>query len=601
MQEFFIRLLNTPTSCLIAETKKGEMKMKKKLIVGITVTMFLVSMITVALPARVSAYEGTVKIGIVGPKGWIQWDGLWEGAQIARDLINDAGGILAPDGPDVGTDPDRYEVVLVDINEYAVPSPDPASAIAELTAKLGEHPEMLNLFGGFRTECVIPMAEKFLDHCKTQADAGKMPPIWTIAGAATGTIIDPVKTNYARYKYMFRGTPMNASFLFVTFCKFIGQVIAPKLAQLYYGNPATKVPTFIIYENLVWCDLVPTVVSMYASGFLDVKGTSRPSAVATDFTSDINKAVTAGAKLVIHVFSAVAGANFIKQYGALKPNFACVGINVESQMQEFYVNVRGACEYETFLSTVGTQEGVAPLNPDAKPLTSTQFWSLYKTRFGHSPIYTAWGSYDGIIGLNETSYDPPGSGNPSAGKGWMVHRINKDIAGAITHTETLGISDGFAWKRVLGYDNTYYRSGAVGYFKYTGPDGIYHDVFSGADAQIPTWATKTTRAQLCQWQAGRLEVVFPQDQDASRKWMIPPWMYTLETDFAGGPLVDTAIPPYKYTTPNRVVDSDDLGAITTVWFKKPPWNLLEADMKTQDHFIDIYDAAKVGKDWLKTE
>ncbi|MGQ9460265.1 MAG: hypothetical protein ACUVRA_03420 [Candidatus Bathyarchaeaceae archaeon] len=569
--------------------------MKKKLIVGISVTMFLVTMMTAALPTRVSAqFVGTIEVGIVGPKGWIQWDGLWEGAQIARDLINDAGGILGPDG--------RYEVVLVDIDEHAVPTPDPAAAIAELLAKLTAHPNMLNLFGGFRSECVMPMEEKFLDHCAKEAAAGRMPPIWTICGAATDEIISPVKNNYDRYKYMFRATPMNSTVLFQSFLfGIIKQVVAPKLAQLYYGDPTAKLPTYIIAENLIWCDKMVTGIETYgsAAGLLIV-GKSRPSAVATDFSTDIAAAEAANAKLVIHIFSAVAGANFIKQYGLVKPKFACIGINVESQMQEFYVNVEGGCEYETFLATVPTQEGVPPLNPYAKPLTSTQFWAEYKARFGHCPIYTAWGSYDGIIALNETSYDPPDSGKPSAGKGWMVHRIHNNITGMITHTETFGVSDGFAWKRVLGYDGTYYRSGAVSLFKYTGPDGKYHDVFSGADALGPVWQTKTTRAWIVQWQAGKMMAVFPQDQEFSRKWMIPPWMYSLETDFAGGPSVPTAIPGYNYLTPDRTVYLAELAALRAVWFLTPPFNLLEADMAPQDHLIGIYDASRVGKDWGKS-
>ena len=63
-------------SSIIAETKKGEMKVKKKLIAGIMATMFLVTMITFGIPVQVSAYEGTVEVGILGPKGWVQWDGL---------------------------------------------------------------------------------------------------------------------------------------------------------------------------------------------------------------------------------------------------------------------------------------------------------------------------------------------------------------------------------------------------------------------------------------------------------------------------------------------------------------------------------------------
>lgn len=593
------------TSSITAETKKGEMKVKKKLIAGITVTMFLVTMVTVALPARVSAaFVGEVEVGIVGPKGWIQWDGLWEGAQVGRDLVNDAGGILGPDG--------YYEVVLVDIDEHAVPVPDPAAAIAELTTKLDEHPDMYAMYGGFRSEVVMPMEEVFLDYCEDEVDAGRMPPTWTICGAATDEIIDPIQDNYARYRYMFRATPMNATALFQMFLfGLIAQVAAPKLAALYTGDPSTPVPTYIIAENLVWCDTMVMGIQAYAaSAGLSVKGVSRPSPVATSFATDIAAAEAANATLVIQIFSAVAGATFAKDYGALKPKFACIGINVESQMQDFYASVGGACEYEAFLATVGTQEGVPPMMANAKPLTSVQFWDLYKSRYEHCPIYTAWGTYDAIIGLNETSYDPIGSGKPSAGKGWMVHVKANDVDAAIQHTETLGVSDGFGWKRVFNVTGAgeYYRYGTVSLFKYTGPNGQYHDLFCYADSMSPVWPTRISRAHITQWQAGRLNPTFPQDQDFSRKWIIPTWMYSLETDFAGGPLVPTVIETspgsgiyYNYSTPDGTVYLADLTAMIPVWFSKPPFFLLEADMQPQDHFIDIYDAARVGKDWDKSE
>ena len=584
--------------------KKGEIEVKKKLISGILATIFLVTMVTVALPAQVSAEftADPVKIGIVGPKGWIQWDGLWEAAQLARDMINKeaefAGepgqkGILTVDG--------LAKLELVDIDEHSVPAPDPAAAIAELLTKLDANPDMYSIFGGFRTECVAPMEEALLDYA-----AVKKRPIWTIAGAATDSLIAPVATNYARYKYMFRATPLNSTVMAVTFGQMIKQIAAPKLAALYQGDPTKLVPTFIIAENLVWCDSMVAFIQGYAAGLgMDLKGVRRPSPVATDFASDIAAAQAAQARIVIHIFSAVAGANFIKQVGALKPKFACIGINVESQQQEFYESVGGACEYEAFLASTGTQEGrpkEESQNPDSKPLTSTEFWTIYKGRYGHAPIYTAWGAYDAVIALNETSYDPIGSGKPSAGKGWSVYRNTGEIDKWIEHTETLGLSDGFAWTRVE-VGGAYYRSGILGYFRYTGPDGTYHDPFCTSYSFSPLH-DGVVRAFIPQWQAGSMEVTFPRDRPFSRKWIVPPWMYSLETDFAGGPLVPTGVGTLKYTTPNGAVEVADLDAIGEVWFKKlsglTGFHRLECDMQPYDHLINVYDAAKVGRDWGET-
>jgi hypothetical protein len=84
-------------------------------------------------------------------------------------------------------------------------------------------------------------------------------------------------------------------------------------------------------------------------------------------------------------------------------------------------------------------------------------------------------------------------------------------------------------------------------------------------------------------------------------------MYGLETDIAGGPMVDTKVPNpatpgynFTYNTPDTLVGVADMDDIAGVWFQVPPWNRLECDMKPYDNFIDVYDAARVGMDWGKT-
>jgi hypothetical protein len=634
-----------------AETKKGEIEVKKKLVSGIMATIFLVTMITVAFPARVSATTApTVYIGILGPKGWIQWDGLWEAAQIARDMINKkAGTEFGPGGAyywpsgSVGmeTPAGLATVQLVDIDEHSVPTPDPTSAIAELTSKLAAYPTMRYIIGGFRTECCAPLEQTLMTY---DADvivhpgsypAGAGPVIWEIAGAATDTLVVTGPTTGGTVwpvtgivsPYIFRVTPFSSTVLMDTFLYgAIKQVIAPKLAALYYGNASHLIPTYVIAENLHWCDLIgPLVQGNATSVGLNWLGTSRPSATETDFSSYIDKAKTAGAKLIIHVFSAVAGASFIKQFGALAKagsvHMACVGINVESQMQEFYASVGGACEYESFLASMGTQEGLTneeSMNPNAKPVTSNVFWSLYEARYGHAPIYTSWGSYDAIIALNETSYDTVTT------KGWTTEVTpfagSMNTAAWIKHMETLGTSDGFNSTRVqisetgTGSSGRYYRNSILGLFSVSGTSGAFHDAFSTVYSFSPL-SDRVARAVVVQWQpqpdgTGRMEVVWPRDRPYSRKWIIPTWMYSLETDIAGGPLVPTGkagsswpFPPptgnYNYTTPDKQVYLQDLLAITTAWFQTPPFYLLEADMSPQDHFINIYDAACIAKDWLK--
>jgi hypothetical protein len=583
----------------LLKRRKEIIEVKKKLISGILATMFLVTMITVAFPARVSASfpGGTVKIGIVGPRGLIQWDSMWEGASIARDLINKEAefsswpgqkGMLVYNGTPGGA---LAKVELVDIDEHSNIIPDPSAAISELLTKLNANPDMQFLIGGFRSECVVPMRELAMDYAAVHGR-----PIWFICGAATPEIIPTGQ--YDMYKYMFRVTPPDSTTMANTLGAFIKQIVAPKLAQLYFSNASKPVPTLIIAENLAWCDSMVAFIQGNGAAFgMNLRGVRRPSPITTDFSSDIAAATAAGAKLVIHAFSSVAGANFIMQYGALKPPFACVGINVESQAQQFYASVGGACEYECFLSSSGTRTDV---NPAASPLSTAGFWGVYVKRcvWEDPPIYTAFGAYDAIIGLSETSYDNDPA-HASYQKGWSVWLKQGNIDKLITHIETLGVSDGFAWERVL-IGGSYFRSGILGYFKFTGVNGKGHDVYCSA-ATLSPLSDGVVRPLVVQWQAGRMEVVWPRDQSYSRKWIVPPWMYSLETDIAGGDMVPTGVPGYSYNTPDTKVSAPDADAIAGVWLQVPPFNRLECDMQPYDHFIDLYDLSRVGMDWGKTE
>ena len=515
--------------------------MKLKATTGIMLTLLVVSVAFNVVPVLGSTQY--IKIGVVGPKGWVTWDGLWEGANIARDLINNAGGINISGS--------FYSIELVDIDEHSVPAPDPATAIAELLTKLDAHPDMQFLIGGFRSECVFPMREAAMDYAEVHGR-----PIWFICGAATDELIDdgPVKDNpwddvrenYARYKYMFRVSPVNATTLLNTLVAFLKDYVLPQKLAPIYGSP---VKTYVVAENLVWCDGMVTSLQAGALGTqAEIVGVYRPSPLEMDHTPIFESIEAAEARLVVHIFSAVAGVAFIKQWGELEVPAVCIGINVESQMQEFYAAVGGNCEYEAFLASVGTRTPIIPGVTD-------KFWDDYVARYGHSPIYTAWGAYDAIMALAETL------GNPALVPTWPM--TCDQLIPIIEQTN---------------------RTGILGKFKYT----EYHDVF--CDELGFTWTQGYVRPLLVQWQKhpitgeARMEVVWPRDKPYSRKYMIPPWMYVLaETDFVIDGLVDIA----------------DISAVTAFWFNPPVWNYLEVDMQPQDHFIDVYDVARVAHDWGK--
>ena len=509
--------------------------------------MLLVIMVFYGVPIKA---QPTIKIGVVGPDGWIQWDGIWEAAVMARDKINGEGGILG-----------QYDVELFPINSHAVEL-DPAAGIAEMLTALDAGVQFL--IGGFRTEVVLPMREAAMTYAK---DYGR--PIWWIAGAATDQIIDCgggalacgkcVRCDYETWKYMFRVTPMNSTILGKQIFMFLRFEVLPKLATVY----ESPVKTYIIGENLEWNDrmirvlagsdwypeIMPGVSNPYPSPpkpgsvlgeTAVVVGVEKPSALATDFSAEFSRAEADKARLIIHIFSAVAGPPFIKQYGELQVPAVCVGINVESQMQEFWTSVEEKCEYESFLASVGTKTPIVPGVTD-------KFWDDYLARWDHAPVYTAWGAYDGIMALKETI---------EAAGTWPM--TCDEMIPLIETSERLGI---------------------LGTFKYTGVNGKYHDVYCDPYCAQPTWPEpRYVRSHITQWQAGRLEPIWPADQAYSKKYALPTWMY-----------------PYSDVNYDGNIDIFDIVTTAGAFGTLPgdnSWDI-RADVIKSDG-IDIFDIVKIA-------
>jgi len=259
--------------------------------------MFLVTMVTFAIPGRVSAeFDGEIEVGIIGPKGWIQWDGIKEGAELARDIINhpedfgipgwgskSQGGIYYEDANEY------YKLKLVEIDEHAVPVPDPTAAVTELLTALDTHGDMQILIGGFRTDVVFPMREAAMDYAAVHDR-----PIWLIAGASEDYLIDDgpekdnpyddVREDYERYKYMFRSVPMNDSALGFQLFAMAAQLQIPKLKALYGIPQEGLLPTYLIAEDLKWADAIIELLEEMATDLgYSVVGVARPSAIETDF------------------------------------------------------------------------------------------------------------------------------------------------------------------------------------------------------------------------------------------------------------------------------------------------------------------------------
>jgi len=334
-----------------------------KLLFVIFLAFFLVA--TTGLPVWSA---DTIKIGVIGPMNFTQGKGHWNGALMAQDEINAAGGVQ------VGNKKMKIELVKADSNEF-LSMTDATNAMELLLTRN----KVDFVVGGFRTEAVLAMQDIAMDY-KT---------IFLGCGAATKKICDRVGEDYDRYKYWFRITPFNNIFLART--NFIHLATVAGIMRKTLGIQKPKVA--IVGEKQAWVEAMITAAEATIPKLgMEVAGVWRPSQTATDVTAELSAIQRSGAHIAFTIFSASVGVTFAKQVGELKIPIAQVGINVEAQKDGFWEATGGMGNY---VMTMNTYARDVEYNEFTKP-----FVHGYIKKFGEVPTYTA-DTHSAILILSE--------------------------------------------------------------------------------------------------------------------------------------------------------------------------------------------------------
>jgi branched-chain amino acid transport system substrate-binding protein len=367
--------------------QKGEQKqMRTKAIAGTIMTLFLTTMLLLAVPVKSQPID-TLKIGVIGPVGLPYWSpaGMKEAAEMARDEINAMGGIVFPEG--------NVNIALSWGNEYSLPVPDPDAAKAEIE-RLVMVEGCRIIMGGFNTEVTAAMIERSMDN--------NVP--FIINGASASELISAtVPVDYARYKYLFRTNPCNTTIIGHTISGFVRAVIEDKLLSLYGQNfpgmNESQVPVAVLTEDIAWSAGIhsvltdPNIYPSYLGPHVNVTYAGRIPETATDCTPWLSNVISSGARIMIHAFSGRSGLPLIIQWRDMGVAAIPIGINVVAQIEDHWTNTLGKCEYETIVDCAGTGTPIAPQSVD--------FWDNFVAKTGKWPIYTAWGAYDTICGLKD--------------------------------------------------------------------------------------------------------------------------------------------------------------------------------------------------------
>jgi branched-chain amino acid transport system substrate-binding protein len=372
--------------------------MKKCHVLGvILVAAFLV--VFISFPA----WGGkTIKIGVIGPMKEVQGIGHWNGAVLAMEQINAKGGVQ------VGDKKMLIELVQADSNESDSVT-DATNAMQRLVTK-----DKVNfVVGGFRTEAVLPMQDIAMEHRV----------IFIGCGAAHPQLCTRVAENYDTYKYFFRGTPFNSTYL--VRMAFIHLNYVAGIMKQTLNIPKIKVA--IVAEKAMWADPIvkKTEVVIPQQG-MALAGTWRPSPAATDVIAELSAIQRSGAHIIFTLFSSSVGIYFAKQAGELKVPAVQVGINVEAERDGFWQATQGKGDY---VMTIGTYCRGVEYNELTKPLVEA-----YVKRFGETPTYTA-DTYSAIMYGLVPAIEKTGTLDPDKLVAFLENYVHKVPGGRVKYMQ----------------------------------------------------------------------------------------------------------------------------------------------------------------------
>lgn len=271
---------------------------------------------------------GTITIGVIGPMEFVQGEHHWLGAQMARDEINAAGGIS------VGGEMYLIELEQADSNEL-LSTADAVTAMERLITADGADFVM----GGIRSEAVLAMQDVAMDNQT----------IFLGCGASEAELNTRVADDYDRYKYWFRVMPFAGLNLVKNVLNVVGMA-GSIIAQGLGVEEPLKVA--VIAEEAAWADPAASGLQAFVPAMLgmEIVGVWRPSATATDVSTELTGIEDSGAHIVVPIISGPVGIPYAKQLGELEIPVASIGINVEAQKLGFWDATGGFANWATDLN-----------------------------------------------------------------------------------------------------------------------------------------------------------------------------------------------------------------------------------------------------------
>jgi branched-chain amino acid transport system substrate-binding protein len=304
-------------------------------------------------------------------------DHNWKGAFLAAKEINEAGGII------INSTAFKVGLVAEDTNENNE-TLDVSKGIDAANRVISYDPHCI--VGGYRNESVSAYLEPIMD--------AEIPFLST--GVAHNEFCQNVLNNYARYKYFFRVMPMNST-------NIGSETINHFIWQIYVLNasyPGWLKNVTILRENQTWSvevsESLQQYLPIYANFLNPITEINISTSIKYSEMEDIWEQIDASkAQLVIQIFSSNASINVSKAYAAVQPKCLMMGIDVKSQINDFWDNTEGTCQYEAEYQAVYNISKTSQTIP---------FWNNFVNEYNIEPYYTGIGAYEAVYMLANVSY-----------------------------------------------------------------------------------------------------------------------------------------------------------------------------------------------------
>jgi branched-chain amino acid transport system substrate-binding protein len=337
----------------------------KWLIKGAVVLLVACLVLTVVGCGGEEAKE--IRIGVIGPMQFQMGEHHWMGATLAADEINAAGGVMVGE--------ENYQIKLVQVDSNELVSPPDAATAAEKAITVDK---VDFLMGTIRSEGALAVQEVAMDYQK----------IFIVCGSSETKMSDKVAENYDRYKYWFRVTPVNNTFLGQLNFLLVGMVAQKVGAELMMAPKLA-----VLAEKASWTEAIVAAAQAYLPPQgIQVVGVWQPSAEATDVTAELQAIKNSGANMIMTALSGTVGIAYGRTWEELEIPAASVGINVMAQADSFITNTGGFGNYEMTLNVYARD---VELTVKTKP-----FMDAFIAEMGETPTYNA-GTYDAVYILKE--------------------------------------------------------------------------------------------------------------------------------------------------------------------------------------------------------